>query len=123
MNLHFLTITRPNEEISVPAWSLGVVVHTLSQQLEDGVRTPPGEAVFYHPEYKNGRVLLRFWAYSVNEEHGPYVTYQFAYNMCMAMTDNTRPGYFTKSERRTAKRLRQKEEGYWPNDFAREADP
>lgn len=63
---------------------------------EDGVRAPPGEVVVYLPGYEGDRVLLRFWAYSVDEEHGPYVNYQFAYDMCMAMTDNASPGFFTK---------------------------
>ncbi|KAI4128552.1 MAG: hypothetical protein LQ347_004133 [Umbilicaria vellea] len=78
---------------------------------EDGVRAPPGEVVVYLPGYENDRVLLRFWAYSVDEVHGPYVTYQFAYDMCMAMTDNARPGFFTKERAPNSEKIKAKRGG------------
>ncbi|KIW21997.1 uncharacterized protein PV07_12600 [Cladophialophora immunda] len=62
----------------------------------EGVVAPPGEVTIYLPGYEPDRTLLRFWAYSVDEEDGPYVNYEFAYDMCMAMTNNAGPGFFTK---------------------------
>ncbi|KIW21814.1 uncharacterized protein PV07_12762 [Cladophialophora immunda] len=74
----------------------------------NGVFAPPGEAVIYLPGYETDRTLLRFWAYSVDEKDGPYVNYEFAYDMydmCMAMANNAGPGFFTKGREPSSEKV------------------
>ncbi|KAB8356469.1 hypothetical protein FH972_024052 [Carpinus fangiana] len=61
----------------------------------NGLEAPPGAVLICHPGYDEERVILRLLAYSKDNGRGPWVDYNFAHDMCMAVTGNVHPGHFT----------------------------
>ena len=53
---------------------------------EDGVSAQPSDVLVYHPGYEVDREIFRFIAYNKSKDGKGWIDYDFAYDICMAMT-------------------------------------
>ena len=62
---------------------------------ECGVSTPPGRVLVCHPGYEEERNIFCFVAYNKRADGKAWIDYNFAYDMCMAVTGCSKAGFFT----------------------------
>lgn len=62
---------------------------------DPGISIPPGYVSVHHPGYDDEREIFRFLAYNKSKEGTRWVDFDFAYDMCMAVTGHKETGFFT----------------------------
>lgn len=65
---------------------------------DPGISVPPGYVLVHHPGYVDERVMFRFLAYNKNQDGKRWIDYNFALDMCMAMTGHQGAGFFTEGK-------------------------
>ena len=62
---------------------------------DPSISIPPGYVSVRHPGYDDEREIFRFVAYNKNQDGKRWIDFDFAYDMCMAVTGHVKPGFFT----------------------------
>jgi hypothetical protein len=62
---------------------------------EYGVAAPPGHILICHPGYEEERNIFCLVAYNRRADGKAWIDYNFAYDICMAVTGCSRVGFFT----------------------------